>query len=98
MTLPERVPLTLLLTMVSEHTNLSFLYDPDEISGEVAMRIPGGLDGSVTVGQLYQLLESAVEVKNLTMSRRGDNIVVIVPADRATLNARTSPDALIGRP
>jgi beta-lactamase regulating signal transducer with metallopeptidase domain/LysM repeat protein len=80
--LPECVTLVQLLDLLRTHTNLNFMYDPDQVKGDVTVKLDGSLRGSLRVGQLYQLLESALEVKNLTMSRRGDNIVAIVSRDK----------------
>lgn len=74
-TLPERVQLIQLLDLLGKHTNLNFIYDPDVVTGEVALKI----SGPIRVGDLYLLLESALQAKGLAMERHDGDIVAIVP-------------------
>lgn len=79
LTLPEKVPVIQLLDLVGKYLNLSYVYDPAKITGEVTLKLNGNLSGKMKVEDLYQLLESVLQFKNLVMCRHKGNIVKIVP-------------------
>ncbi len=79
LTLPEKVPVIQLLDLVGKYLNLSYVYDPAKITGEVTLKLNGDLSGKMKVEDLYQLLESVLQFKNLVMTRHKGNIVKIVP-------------------
>ena len=77
---PERVKLVELLDLVGKYTDMNFVYNPEDVTGEVALRVQGGREGAIRVSDLYRALESALKSQNLAMVRRGGNVVTIVPA------------------
>ena len=77
LTLPERMPLTQLLEMVSAQTNENYVYDPEVVRGDISLKV----NGPVPVDDLHLLLESALKTKGLVMERREGNVIVIVPGD-----------------
>ena len=81
--LPERLPVIQLLDLVGKYLNLDYIYDPKEIVGEVTLKLNGNLRGSMTVKELYLLLESVLKFQNLAMTRHRGNVVAIVPATKA---------------
>jgi len=84
LTLPPTVPVIQLLDLVGKYLNLSYLYDPAKVTGEVTLKLNGGLSGKMKVKDLYQLLESVLQFKNLVMTRHKGNIVKIVPVTEFT--------------
>jgi type II secretory pathway component GspD/PulD (secretin) len=80
--LPEKLPTIMLLDLVGKHLGLTYLYNVDDVKGEVSLKINGQLRGSVRVKDLYSLLEQALKANNLITTRKG-NIVAILPANRA---------------
>jgi len=86
--LPEKLPVIQLLDLVAKYMNLTYIYDPAKISGEVTLKLNGDLRGSMKVKDLYLLLESVLKFQNLAMTRRG-KVVTIVPAtDVLTVDPR----------
>ncbi len=81
--LPEKLPVIQLLDLVGKYMNLDYMYDPKEVTGEVTLKLNGGLRGSMTVKDLYLLLEVALKSQNLVMTRHKGNIVTIRPRDKA---------------
>jgi len=79
LTLPERLPVIQLLDLVGKYLNLSYVYDPAKVTGEVTLKLNGNLQGSMKVKDLYLLLESVLQFKDLVMTRHKGNIVKIVP-------------------
>ncbi len=79
--LPEHLPLAQLLDLVGSHTNLNFVYDPEVVTGDVAVRIAGGRQGEVRVRDLYRLLESALEIRGLALVQLEGNLVAILPKE-----------------
>jgi type II secretory pathway component GspD/PulD (secretin) len=79
LTLPEKVPVIQLLDLVGKYLNLSYVYDPAKVTGEVTLKLNGNLQGSMKVKELYLLLESVLQFKDLVMTRHKDNVVAIVP-------------------
>ncbi len=81
--LPEKLPVIQLLDLVAKYTNLTCLYDPTQITGDVTLKLNGDLRGPMNVKDLYLLLESVLKFKNFVMTRTGANIVTIVKKDDA---------------
>ena len=79
LTLPERLPVIQLLDLVGKYLNLSYVYDPAKVTGEVTLKLNGNLQGSMKVKDLYLLLESVLQFKDLVMTRHNGNVVQIVP-------------------
>jgi general secretion pathway protein D len=82
--LPERIPIITLINLISEYYKLTYIYDPAKIQGDITVRLPTGkgVEGKLTIGELYALLESTLKLKDLVMTRR-DNFVFIVPKGEA---------------
>jgi general secretion pathway protein D len=79
LTLPEKMPVINLLDLMGKYLNLSYIYDPAKVTGEVTLKINGDLKGQMKVRDLYLLLESVLQFKDLVMTRHKGNIVKIVP-------------------
>ncbi|MBP7051819.1 MAG: hypothetical protein KBE65_12465 [Phycisphaerae bacterium] len=79
LTLPEKLPVIDLLDLAGKHLNLSYLYDPAKVSGEVTLKLNGGLKGQMKKKDLYLLLEAALQDKDLVMTRHKGNIVRVMP-------------------
>jgi len=75
--LQERMPIIQLLDLVGKKLNLSYVYNPEEVKGEVSFKLNGELKGSMTVKHLYLLLESVLKSNNLVTTRHKGNIVTI---------------------
>jgi len=84
LTLPEKLPVIELLDLVGKYLNLSYVYDPAKVTGEVTLKINGKLQGSLKVKELYLLLESVLQFKELIMTQHEGNIVKIVPKSEYT--------------
>jgi general secretion pathway protein D len=72
--LPETINITELIDLVGKYLDLDVLYDPKEVTGQVTLRI----QDKVKVGELYPLLESALQFRGFAMTRK-DNLVTVVP-------------------
>lgn len=72
--LPEKLKIVDLLDLVGKYLQLDYLFDPDEINGEVTLRV----QGPIRIKELYPLLESVLKSKGFVMSRK-NNFVTIVP-------------------
>ena len=81
--LPEKLPVIQLLDLVGKHLGLSYVYNADDLKGEVSLKLNGQLRGSIKVKDLYPLLEQTLKANNLVTTRHRGNIVTIVPATRA---------------
>jgi len=79
LTLPEKLPVIQLLDLVGKYLNLSYIYDPTEVTGEVTVKLNGSLQGQMKVKDLYLLLESVLQYKDLVMTRHKNNVINIVP-------------------
>jgi type II secretory pathway component GspD/PulD (secretin) len=79
LTLPERLPVIQLLDLVGKYLNLSYVYDPAKVTGDVTLKLNGNLQGSMKVKDLYLLLESVLQFKDLVMTRHKGNVIKIVP-------------------
>jgi general secretion pathway protein D len=79
LTLPEKLPVIQLLDLVGKYLNMSYVYDPAKVTGEVTLKLNGNLQGSMKVKDLYLLLESVLQFKDLVMTRHKGNVVKIVP-------------------
>jgi general secretion pathway protein D len=84
LTLPERLPVIQLVDLVGKYLNLSYVYDPAKVTGEVTLKLNGNLQGTMKVKELYLLLESVLQFKDLVMTRHKDNVVQIVPKTEIT--------------
>jgi len=82
LTLPERMPVVYLLDLVGKHLGLSYVYNPDEVKGEVTLKLNGDLHGMVRVKDLYPLLEQTLRQNNLITTRHKGNVVSIAPVTR----------------
>jgi general secretion pathway protein D len=79
LTLPDKVQVIQLLDLVGKYLGLSYVYDPQKVTGEVTLKLNGNLRGQMKVKDLYLLLESVLQFKDLVMTRHKGNIVKIVP-------------------
>ncbi len=79
LTLPDKVQVIQLLDLIGKYLNLSYVYDPQKVTGEVTLKLNGNLRGRMKVKDLYLLLESVLQFKDLVMTRHKGNIVKIVP-------------------
>jgi type II secretory pathway component GspD/PulD (secretin) len=77
--LPERIPVIQLLDLAGKYLNLTYVYDPQKVTGEVTLKLNGDLKGQMKVKDLYLLLESVLQFKNLVMTRHKGNIVKVLP-------------------
>jgi type II secretory pathway component GspD/PulD (secretin) len=82
LTLPERLPVIMLLDLVGKHLGLSYVYNPEDLKGEVSLKLNGDLKGKIKIKDLYPLLEQTLKYNNLVTTRHKGNIVTIVPAPR----------------
>jgi len=80
--LPETLAITDFLGFAGEHLNLTYLYDPLKVKGNITLRPHGKLRGPIKLKELYPLLESVLQFHGFVMTRRGD-LVSIVPATEA---------------
>ncbi|MFA5422407.1 MAG: secretin N-terminal domain-containing protein [Phycisphaerae bacterium] len=76
--LPETINVVELIDLVGKYLDLNLLYDPKEVTGQVTLRV----QGKITVGELYPLLESVLQFRGFSMTRK-DNLVTIVPIAKA---------------
>ncbi|MCX5646852.1 MAG: hypothetical protein NTZ17_19565 [Phycisphaerae bacterium] len=83
LTLQEKMPVIQLLDLVGKYLGLSYVYNPEEVKGEVSLKLNGDLHGQVKVKDLYTLLESSLRQNGLVTARRKGNIVTIAPISRA---------------
>lgn len=81
--LPERLPIIQLVDLVGKYLGLTYIYNPDEIKGEVTLKLNGDLRGSMSIRDLYLLLESVLKFNSFVMTRHKGNVVTIVPAAKA---------------
>jgi general secretion pathway protein D len=79
LTLPEKMPVINLLDLMGKYLNLSYVYDPAKVTGEVTLKLNGELRGAMKVRDLYLLLESVLQSKELVMTRHKGNIIRVVP-------------------
>jgi len=77
--LPTNVEIARLLELLGMNLGLNYMYDPEEIKGEVKLFIH---DGKITVRELYSLVESVMKFKGFVMTRR-DKLVTIVSQGKA---------------
>jgi len=84
MTLPETITLIQLLDLAGKHMGLNYVYDPRLISNQsIALKLHGNLQGEMKVKNLYALLETVLGFMGLAMIRQEENLVAIVPIDKA---------------
>ena len=77
-TLPDKLPVIQLIDYVSKYLKLDCLYEPQDVTGEVTVKLNGDLHGKIKVKDLYHLLESVLRLKGLVMTRHSGNMVTIV--------------------
>lgn len=84
MTLPETITLIQLLDLAGKHMGLNYVYDPRMITNQsIALKLHGNLQGEMKVKNLYALLETVLGFMGLAMIRQEENLVAIVPIDKA---------------
>jgi len=84
LTLPETITLIQLLDLVGKHVGLNYVYDPKEIGNQpIALKLHGKLQGEMRIKNLYALLETVLGFMNLAMIRQDDNLVAVVPIEKA---------------
>jgi len=81
--IPERMPVIDLLDLAGRCLGLSYLYDPQKVTGEVVWKLNGELRGKVKVKDLYPLVEAALQEKDLVMTRGKGNIIRVMPKAEA---------------
>jgi len=81
--LPDRLAVIDLLDLVGKYLNLSYLYDPQKVTGEVTLKLNGTLKGQVKKKELYPLLEAVLQDKDLVMTRHKGNIIRVMPKTEA---------------
>jgi type II secretory pathway component GspD/PulD (secretin) len=87
LTLPETVTVIQLLDLVSKHLGLTCVYDPRDIGNQsVVLKLNGNLQGEMKVKNLYALLETVLGSMGLGMIRQQENLVAVVPMDKALQN------------
>ena len=87
LTLPETVTVIQLLDLVSKHLGLTCVYDPRDIGNQsVVLKLNGNLQGEMKVKNLYALLETVLGSLGLGMIRQQENLVAVVPMDKALQN------------
>jgi len=92
-TLQDKLKIIDLVDLVGKYMNLTYIYDPAQITGEVTLKLNGDLRGSMKVKDLYLLMESVLKFKDFVMTRSGTNIVTIVKRDDALT---IDPPVLVG--
>lgn len=92
-TLQDKLKIIDLVDLVGKYMNLTYIYDPTQITGEVTLKLNGDLRGSMKVKDLYLLMESVLKFKDFVMTRSGTNIVTIVKRDDALT---IDPPVLVG--
>lgn len=75
LSLPEKLNIVDLLDLVGKYLDLDYMYDAEEVKGEVALRV----QGPIKIKELYPLLESVLKFKGFAMTRKG-NLVTIISA------------------
>lgn len=84
LTLPDQMELVDLLELAGETLGLDYVYDAAKIPNQtVSLRLHGKQSGELRVKDLYTLLETALKVKGLAMTRGHGNLVTIVPVGQA---------------
>ncbi|MGE5297247.1 MAG: secretin N-terminal domain-containing protein [Solirubrobacterales bacterium] len=95
MALPETITLIQLLDLVGKHVGLNYVYDPREIGDQpISLKLYGELRGEMKVKDLYAVLETVLDFMDLAMIRQKDNLVAIVPMEKAL---QTQPELVDGR-
>jgi general secretion pathway protein D len=92
LSLPETLPLPEFLGFVGEHLQLSYLYDPAKVTGNVTIRPHGRLRGPIKLKELYPLLESVLQFHGFAMTRRGDLITIVPVAEAQNIDPELYPD------
>lgn len=84
LTLPETITVIQLLDLVGKHVGLNYVYDPREINNQqITLKLHGNLQGEMTVGNLYALMETVLDSMGLAMIRQDDDLVAVVPVEKA---------------
>ena len=74
--LPEKIMIVELIDLVGKYLQLDYMFDPEEIKGEVTLRV----QGPIKVRELYPLLESVMKFKDFVMSRKGNFVTITLKA------------------
>jgi hypothetical protein len=85
--LPERLPVIDLLDLVGKYLNLSYIYDPQKVTGEVTVKLNGSLRGGAGQGPVPAARGGVGCKPDLVMTRHKGNIVRIVPKVETMNNA-----------
>ncbi len=80
--LPEKLPMKEFLGFMGEQLHLDFLYNPEDIKGDVVLMLKGKLRGGVKRKELYPLLEAVLKFNGYAMTRH-KNLILIVPSGKA---------------
>ncbi|MBC8481706.1 MAG: hypothetical protein H8D47_03480, partial [Planctomycetes bacterium] len=70
--LPEKIMIVELIDLVGKYLQLDYMFDPEEIKGEVTLRV----QGPIKVRELYPLLESVMKFRGFVMSRKGNFVTI----------------------
>ena len=81
--LPEKIDIVHLLGLVGPYLDLTFVYDPLKVKGEVSLLLQGKPRGPMKVKELYPLLETVLKFKGFVMTRHKGNLVTVVPKEEA---------------
>jgi len=81
--LPEKIDIVHLLGLVGPYLDLTFVYDPLKVKGEVSLLLQGKPRGPMKVKELYPLLETVLKFKGFVMTRHKGNLATIVPVEEA---------------
>lgn len=86
--LPERIDLIHLMDLVGKYLNLNYVYDPQQVAGEVTLDGGDRPTGTMQAKDLYALLGKVLAQRGLAMVRGDGNTVRIVTrADAAVSHA-----------
>ena len=76
--LPQEVELEALIDLVGKQFGLNYYYDPAILKGQ---KVKLKVQGKITVGETYKLLESVLRQKGFVMTRRGRLVTIIKTVD-----------------
>lgn len=79
----EKLTVVEFLGLVGPYLQLDFIYDEKDLAGEVTFNPNGKFRGPIKINDLYLLLETVLQFKNLAMTRGQGNLVTIAPIANA---------------